>query len=136
MAAELTKRSDLGQFLNALGLTGRGAEIGVYRGDFSREVLAQWHGSEWCLIDPWVASDDYLRLHAAVSWDMEAAYSEVQRLAAAMRGRDRSVLLRGLRRFQQPGCLYQGRYLARLRHPLQRFAATMRSLPWDLLRDL
>ena len=83
MAAELTKRSDLGQFLNALGLTGRGAEIGVYRGDFSREVLAQWHGSEWCLIDPWVASDDYLRLHAAVSWDMEAAYSEVQRLAAA-----------------------------------------------------
>jgi hypothetical protein len=57
-AAELLERSQLGPFLNALGLTGRGVEIGVNRGDFSRQVLSQWQGQEWHLIDPWEANDD------------------------------------------------------------------------------
>jgi hypothetical protein len=81
MAAELKQRSDLGHFLNQLALTGRGAEIGVYRGEFSREVLSQWRGREWNLIDPWRLTPEFCILQGGVAWDMEAAFVSVQQLA-------------------------------------------------------
>lgn len=46
-------RKDIGRFLNARGLTGRGAEIGVEAGAFSRQVLDAWQGRRLDLVDPW-----------------------------------------------------------------------------------
>ena len=50
----LVHRDRLGEFLNAHGLTGEGAEIGVQRGRFSRQILSTWAGKKFHLIDPWV----------------------------------------------------------------------------------
>jgi SAM-dependent methyltransferase len=38
---------------NALGLTGRGAEVGVHRGAFSKYNLEQWRGEKYFMIDAW-----------------------------------------------------------------------------------
>lgn len=46
-------RKDIGRFLNARSLTGRGAEIGVEAGAFSRQVLDAWQGRRLDLVDPW-----------------------------------------------------------------------------------
>jgi hypothetical protein len=42
--------------LNALGLTGVGAEIGVRKGDFSEHLLKWWQGERLISVDPWLAA--------------------------------------------------------------------------------
>lgn len=49
----MKSRKDLPQFLNSLALTGAGAEIGVYRGDFSAHILSEWKGEILYSIDSW-----------------------------------------------------------------------------------
>jgi len=46
-------RRDLPKLLNALGLTGHGAEVGVKEGDFSRYMLAKSNLSIFYSIDYW-----------------------------------------------------------------------------------
>lgn len=46
-------RGDIPQFLNEQGLTGYGAEIGVFRGEYSKVLLQNWKGQELYLIDAW-----------------------------------------------------------------------------------
>jgi predicted O-methyltransferase YrrM len=55
-------REDLPFLLNALGLTGTAAEIGVRDGFFSEVILARWKGAKLISIDPWreFATDDYV----------------------------------------------------------------------------
>lgn len=38
-------RSEMGQAMTALGLTGHGVEVGVFRGEFSHRLLLTWRGS-------------------------------------------------------------------------------------------
>jgi hypothetical protein len=50
-------RDELPALLNARGLGGRGAEIGVKLGKYSEELLSNWHGEELVSIDPWLSAD-------------------------------------------------------------------------------
>jgi len=50
-------RDELPVLLNARGLHGRGAEIGVKLGMYSDELLSNWHGEELVSIDPWLSAD-------------------------------------------------------------------------------
>ncbi len=55
-------RSELAELLNRRRLLGRGAEVGVRDGGFSRHLLAHWDGAQLVSIDPWEASpgDQYV----------------------------------------------------------------------------
>src|SRR4051794_7162434 len=53
-AARVPVRAELPHLLNARGLAGRGAEIGVMKGNFSATLLRDWHGRELLSIDPWL----------------------------------------------------------------------------------
>jgi hypothetical protein len=46
-------RNDIPFFLNEKGLTGYGAEIGVFRGEYSEVLLKSWCGQKLYLIDAW-----------------------------------------------------------------------------------
>jgi hypothetical protein len=50
-------RDELPALLNARGLLGRGAEIGVKTGRYSDELLSNWRGAELVSIDPWLSAD-------------------------------------------------------------------------------
>jgi hypothetical protein len=50
-------RDELPALLNARGLHGRGAEIGVKLGAYSDELLSNWRGEELVSIDPWLSAD-------------------------------------------------------------------------------
>lgn len=54
----LEKRDGLGTLLNRLGLTNKGAEVGVLRGGFSNMILSQWTGKKLYLVDCWEHQDD------------------------------------------------------------------------------
>jgi hypothetical protein len=50
-------RDRLPDAFNALGLVGRGAEIGVRKGEFSELILSRWRGTQLLSIDPWTPAD-------------------------------------------------------------------------------
>lgn len=58
----LASRNEVGYWLNWLGLTGEGVEVGVLRGEFSLQILSTWEGSRLTSIDPWreFPSTEYL----------------------------------------------------------------------------
>lgn len=49
----LNTRKHFPNLLNQLGLIGNAAEIGVYKGDFSKLLLSNWEGAMLFSIDPW-----------------------------------------------------------------------------------
>ncbi len=53
-------RSQFGDYLNELRLLGCGAEIGVFTGQFAKQILERWRGHKLWLIDPWRHESDYL----------------------------------------------------------------------------
>jgi hypothetical protein len=53
----IRKRGEIPFVLNALGLNGEGAEIGVQFGHFSAELLAHWRCRRFYAIDPWQEFD-------------------------------------------------------------------------------
>lgn len=50
---ECKNRDDIPFFLNEEGLTGYGAEIGVFRGEYSEVFLKNWQGKRIYLVDAW-----------------------------------------------------------------------------------
>ncbi len=46
--------------LNELSLIGEGAEVGVYRGDFSAHILKHWNGNLLYSIDSWMHQGNHL----------------------------------------------------------------------------
>jgi hypothetical protein len=50
-------RDELPVLLNARGLVGRAAEIGVKLGAYSDQLLSNWRGEELVSIDPWLSAD-------------------------------------------------------------------------------
>ena len=55
----MINREYIGDLLNSLKLTGIGAEIGVQRGEFSKQILSKWQGQCLHLIDCWEYQEGY-----------------------------------------------------------------------------
>jgi len=53
-------RKEFPLLLNSLGLVGEGAEIGVFRGDFSAHILAHWKGERLYSVDAWKHQGKFL----------------------------------------------------------------------------
>jgi len=53
----INHRSSLGFWLDRYGLKGTMVEVGVARGNFAREILSQWSGSRYVMVDPHEAQD-------------------------------------------------------------------------------
>lgn len=49
----LASRNELGYWLNWLGLAGDGAEVGVFKGQFSQHLLQTWECRQLTSVDPW-----------------------------------------------------------------------------------
>jgi len=50
---DIEHRRDIGEWLNAHGLTGEAAEIGCLHGGYSRQVLDKWKGYRYWMVDTW-----------------------------------------------------------------------------------
>jgi len=59
MNISIPTREHFGDLLNALGLHGDGAEIGVHIGGFSKSILTRWTSGRLHLVDPWMVLEDY-----------------------------------------------------------------------------
>ena len=75
-------RDQLPELLNALGLVRCGAEIGVYKGEFSELLLSRWRGEQLLSIDPWQPDDPAVYLDIA-----NVSADEYERLCCEARGR-------------------------------------------------
>ncbi len=78
--ARVPSRNELPVLLNARGLVGRGAEIGVRDGRFSDRLLATWKGSVLISIDPWLSADPdaYVDRSNVSQEEFEHLYLETQ----------------------------------------------------------
>ena len=94
----IPSRSELPFVLNAMRLTGTGAEIGVHAGTFSARILATWSGQRLYSIDPWLTAADDLN-DAGVpipQYEHEALYDEAVRALAPFGTRSTIVRARSL----------------------------------------
>jgi len=55
----MINRSEIGDVLNHFGLVGNGIEIGVQKGEFSKEILSSWKGEKLYLVDCWQKQENY-----------------------------------------------------------------------------
>ena len=53
----LQRRDHLAALANDLNLTGRAAELGVWRGEFAESLLKVWRGQQYVLVDLWTPTD-------------------------------------------------------------------------------
>ena len=93
-ANRLGHRRELGIWLNAQGLTGAGAEIGVKEAKYSERILHHWKGRLLYSIDPWREfSPEIYRDGANVPADEQEAFLAEARFRLARFG-ERSKILR------------------------------------------
>ena len=93
-ANRLGHRRELGIWLNAQGLTGAGAEIGVKEAKYSERILYHWKGRLLYSIDPWREfSREIYRDGANVPADEQEAFLDEAKFRLARFG-DRSKILR------------------------------------------
>ena len=83
---KLVNRDQFPIWLNENGLTGRGVEIGTYRGEYAEHLLTHWAGERLDCVDPWTALttgeylDGCMLDHLTLSQlDMDAVMAEAQR---------------------------------------------------------
>jgi len=74
----MKRRWQLGLLLNAMGLDGDGAEIGVHKGEFALQILRRWRGRRLWLIDPWSRQEDYRDGCNASDHVMQRRYESAQ----------------------------------------------------------
>eukprot|EP01084_Bolivina_argentea_P208349 355255_1 len=73
---QLTIRQELGLLLNMLNLT-VGAEVGVQKGLFTKDILTQWKiNKKYILIDPWIQQINYAD-HANINQNEFNSYFEI-----------------------------------------------------------
>ncbi len=93
-ASQIAHRRELGIWLNAQGLTGAGAEVGVKEGKYSERILFHWQGKLLYSIDPWREfSKEIYRDGANVPAEEQEAFLAETRYRLARFG-DRSKILR------------------------------------------
>lgn len=73
---EMQHRLRFGAYLQAEDVKGCGAEIGVHRGAFSKEILEQWHDGTLLMIDPWVQQPVEVYTDGINNEDLDAAFEE------------------------------------------------------------
>jgi hypothetical protein len=76
----IPSRDELPALLNARGLHGRGAEIGVKLGVYSDELLTRWHGEELVSIDPWLSAkpEEYVDRSNVSQEEFDRYYAETR----------------------------------------------------------
>lgn len=87
-------RAELPIILNKRGLTGRGAEIGVWKGQFSNFLLSKWKGEKLYSIDPWksFSSEEYPDDMNINQTEFDGIHNEVKNLLSKFG--DRSEIIR------------------------------------------
>ena len=92
----MSVRADFGSLLESLNLTGKGAEIGVFKGDFAEIILDHWKGRELLLVDAWKRLSDYLDSWNLSDAMMEQHYQLVRQRMAAHSNRVRILRMLSL----------------------------------------
>jgi glycosyltransferase involved in cell wall biosynthesis len=82
-----TCREEFADLLNGLGLTDSAVEVGVLRGEFSREFLDRWSGSRLYLVDPWGNVPDCVDITNLTDEEHEQALAETHKNLAPHSGR-------------------------------------------------
>lgn len=77
----ISKREDLGEVLNALGLVEVGAEIGCAYGAYAQMVLSKWRGMHYLMVDLWAPQSAEV-YRETPSLDYDGCYRECAALAA------------------------------------------------------
>ena len=75
---KICHRDELGFLLNDCHLAGEGAEIGVFRGEYSLTLLSTWQGKTLHLVDPWCYLEGYHDGCLASDAENEIRMSETQ----------------------------------------------------------
>lgn len=93
---EIDYRTELPRFLNDHGLTGAGAEIGVFSGDFSKTIMETWKGRMLYLVDPYrkFAKAEYF--DSTQNYDQDGVYRDAQNKLAPWTARVAFVRLTSL----------------------------------------
>lgn len=71
---ELSHRTQIGEFLNRRGLTGKAVEVGTLFGAFATDILKTWLGELHC-VDPWINQEDDVYFDGANKHDMDAVFA-------------------------------------------------------------
>ena len=89
---KLEHRDDFGKFLTYHGFTGKGVEVGTFKGEFAKTILSNWNGALY-MIDPWredlgleYTNGDYPEFQSGLYFQTIENTKEFQ---------DRSFMLRG-----------------------------------------
>lgn len=92
--ATLASRVEAGHWLNSLGLTGQGVEVGVFRGEFSNTLLRTWRCTTLTSVDPWreFPSNEYVDTCNFPQAEHDRNFEHTSRLLS--RFGDRSRILR------------------------------------------
>lgn len=87
-------RTELPIILNRRSLTGKGVEVGVWKGEFSIFLLENWKGEKLYSVDPWknFASDEYVDDMNIDQNDFDEIYNGVSKLLTKYD--DRSEIIR------------------------------------------
>jgi hypothetical protein len=90
----LATRNEAGHWLNSLGLFGDGVEVGVFRGEYSNQLLRTWRCRSLTSIDPWreFPSSEYVDACNTSKTDQEQNYRSTA--AALARFGERSKIMR------------------------------------------
>lgn len=68
---EMKDRSEFGKFLELNGYKGTGVEVGVFKGEFSKQILDDWRGSRLIGVDAYNNGTNFHLLWAAINLNME-----------------------------------------------------------------
>ena len=88
----MKSRSNIGEHLTSLGLINKGVEVGVFKGEFSKEILSKWEGTLY-MVDPWRPLGDEYK-DASNHKDHLTAYQDT--MEAIQGFEDRAIMIRSL----------------------------------------
>lgn len=74
---DFSHRAQLGGFLNDLGLTGEGVEIGTLYGAYAQDILKSWRGRIHC-VDPWMNQAESVYFDGANKLNMDHVFEQAK----------------------------------------------------------
>ncbi len=85
-------RKNIGEYLTSLGLINKGVEVGVFKGEFSKQILSKWPGTLY-MVDPWrPLGDEYIDYSNHINHS--TVYSESMGNIGGFE--DRAIMIRSL----------------------------------------
>lgn len=75
-------REHIGPWLNAHGLTGSAVEIGCAFGGYARQVLADWKGQKYFMVDLWARQPQEVYREKTEGINYDGWYRDCEKLAA------------------------------------------------------